>query len=435
MCGIAAIVGAHATRERAERMADAIRHRGPDDVGLLVEPGIALAHRRLSIIDLSVAGHQPMATRDGRYHIIYNGEVYNYRELAAKLDVPWRSASDTEVVLEAFAAWGPRCLDELVGMFAFAIWDRVERRLFCARDRVGIKPLYYARLGDGWAIGSEIGALLAAGVPARANERIIHDFLARDFYDHDDASFFAGIAKLPPAHSMWLLPEREPAPTRYWDLAREAAAITVPADRTERGEQLIAHMADAVRLSLRSDVPVGITLSGGLDSATLLTLVDRAQPDKLAAFSFDFDDERQQRAAVGRDDGEAHRSRGDISHRDAGGFRHKLRSHHRATAGAARRRADHRIHAVLRAAPRARRNRRDGRQRNRRRPRGVRAVSSCALGRSAGGESRRGAGARACRRGHDARRRARANGSRHERARRCWPRPRSDRQRATGLPR
>jgi asparagine synthase (glutamine-hydrolysing) len=294
MCGIAAIVGSHATRDRAERMAGAISHRGPDDVGFLVEHGIALAHRRLSIIDLSAAGHQPMVSHDGRYHLIYNGEVYNYRELAAKLDVPWRSQTDSEVVLEAFAAWGPHCLDELVGMFSFAIWDRAERRLFCARDRLGIKPLYFARLGDGWAIGSEIGALLAAGVPARANERVIYDFLARDFYDHDDASFFAGIEKLPPAQWMWLAADRDPSPISYWDLAQEASAIAVTSDRTERGEQLIARMSDAVRLSLRSDVPVGITLSGGLDSATLLSLVDRAQPtqDKIAAFSFDFADER-----------------------------------------------------------------------------------------------------------------------------------------------
>ena len=293
MCGIAGIVGAQATRERVEKMADAIRHRGPDDHDVLVERGVALAHRRLSIIDLSAAGRQPIATRDGRYHIIYNGEVYNYRELAAKLpDVAWRSQTDTEVVLEGFAAWGPRVLDELVGMYAFAIWDRAEQRLFCARDRLGIKPLYYARLGDGWAFGSEIGALLAAGVPARANERAIHDFLVRDFYEHGDDCFFAGIAKLPPASWMTLRAGEDARPATYWDLAREALAITPSADRAQRGEQLVAAMQDAVKISLRSDVPVGITLSGGLDSATLLTLVDRAQPshEKIAAFSFDFED-------------------------------------------------------------------------------------------------------------------------------------------------
>ncbi len=293
MCGIVAIVGSHANRVRLAKMADAVRHRGPDDHGELAEAGIALAQRRLSIIDLSAAGRQPMASRDGRYLIIYNGEVYNYRELAARLpDVAWRSQTDTEVVLEAFAAWGPRCLDELVGMYAFAIWDRVERRLFCARDRLGIKPLYYARLGDGWGIGSEIGALLAAGVPARANERVIHDFLVRDFYEHGDDCFFAGIEKLPPAHWMSLAEGEDARPRRYWDLARAALALAPANDRRERGEQLIVAMQDAVRIALRSDVPVGITLSGGLDSATLLTLVDRAHPaqERIAAFSFDFED-------------------------------------------------------------------------------------------------------------------------------------------------
>ncbi len=292
MCGIAAILGRAASRERAGRMSDAIAHRGPDDAGFLVEPGVALAHRRLSILDLSAAGHQPMVSRDGRYHLIFNGEIFNYREIAARLAVPWRSGSDTEVLLEAFAAWGPACLDELVGMFAFAIWDSREERLFCARDRLGIKPLYYARLDDGWALGSEIGALVAAGVPAAPDDRVIFDFLARDFYEHTDDTFFRGVRKLPPGHWMWLADSREPEPQRYWDLAADVAKIQVPGERAARGEELVARMSDAVRIALRSDVPIGITLSGGLDSAVLLSLVDRERPDKIAAFSFDFAEEQ-----------------------------------------------------------------------------------------------------------------------------------------------
>jgi asparagine synthase (glutamine-hydrolysing) len=291
MCGIAAIVGSGATRARAERMSDAVRHRGPDDAGLFVERGVALAHRRLSIIDLSPAGHQPMTSRDGRYQLIFNGELFNYKEVAAKLDdVAWRSSSDTEVVLEAFARWGPRCLDDFVGMYAFAIWDSRERRLFCARDRLGIKPLYFARLEDGWAIASEAGALLAAGVPAAPDERVIYDFLARDFYEHCDRSFFRGIEKLPPGHWTWFAEGRAPTPQCYWNLGEATARIEPARDRGTRGEELLAHMTDAVRIALRSDVPVGITLSGGLDSAVLLSLVDREHPDKIAAFSFDFAD-------------------------------------------------------------------------------------------------------------------------------------------------
>ena len=293
MCGIVAIVGDGASRERVTAMSNAVRHRGPDGAGVWTSGGIALGHRRLSIIDLSSAGDQPMASRDGRYQIVFNGELFNYREIAAMLpEVPWRSSSDTEVLLEAFVKWGPACLDHCIGMFAILIWDTVERRLFCARDRLGIKPLYYARHGGDWLVGSEIGALLAAGMPARANEPVIHDFLARDFYEHSDASFFQGIEKLPPGHWAWLSALAPVAPVRYWDLARDAAAIAVEPDRTARGEELLARMEDAVRLGLRSDVRIGIALSGGLDSAVLLALVDRLQPDasRIDAFSFDFAD-------------------------------------------------------------------------------------------------------------------------------------------------
>ena len=293
MCGIAGIVGSAADPERAARMSAAVSHRGPDDDGAWHADGVALVHRRLAIIDLSPAGHQPMATRDGRYHIVYNGELFNFREVAAELpNVAWRSRSDTEVVLEAFAAWGPECLERFVGMYAFAIWDALERRLFVARDRLGIKPFYVARLGDGWAFGSEIAALLAASVPARADETTIYDFLARDFYEHRDATFFAGISKLPPGHWAWLAAGRDLAPMRYWDLAEASARIEVPRSRAERGERLIGELGHAVELALESDVPVGITLSGGLDSAVLLALVDRVKTAKLAAFSFDFEDAR-----------------------------------------------------------------------------------------------------------------------------------------------
>lgn len=289
MCGIVGILGSRATRDTVQRMADAVKHRGPDGEGLWTAPGVALAHRRLSIIDLSTTGAQPMTSHDGRYQIVYNGEIFNYQELARKLPgTTWRGSSDTEILLEAYRVWGPRCLDELVGMFAFAIWDTEARTLFCARDRLGIKPLYYAPLGDGWAFASEIGALLAAGVPARANDAVIFDFLGRDFYDHTDGTFFAGIHQLPAASSMVLEVGRTPQPAPYWDLATEAARLTIADDRTARGERLIAMMQDAVGIALRSDVPVGITLSGGLDSAVLLALVDRVHRERIAAFSFEF---------------------------------------------------------------------------------------------------------------------------------------------------
>jgi asparagine synthase (glutamine-hydrolysing) len=296
MCGIAAAVGVHATREIAERMASTMRHRGPDDAGVWTDTGIALSFRRLSILDLSAAGHQPMRSHDGRYHIVFNGEIYNHREIANELgDVRWRSSSDTEVLLEAFVRWGPACLERLNGMFAFAIWDRETRRLFCARDRLGIKPFYFARHANSWIVGSEPKVLLAAGVPFVPDDAVVYDFLARDFYEHADQTFMRGICKLPPAHWMWLDDTlRTPEPQRYWDLAAAAARIQPARDASARGEELIARMETATRIALRSDVPVGITLSGGLDSAVLLSLVDRAQPEsaRLQTFSFDFDDAR-----------------------------------------------------------------------------------------------------------------------------------------------
>lgn len=294
MCGIVGVVGEAATRERIEAMATAVRHRGPDDQGIWTNPGIALGHRRLSIIDLSSAGHQPMVSHDGRYVLSYNGEIYNYIELARELpDVAWRGHSDSEVLLEGFVRHGPEFVARLVGMFAFAIWDRVAQRLFCARDHVGIKPFYFAQIGRSWVFGSEIGALLAAGVPSRANPAVIYDFLARDFYEHNDDTFVAGIHKLAPGSWMWLQPEREPRVERYWSLADAAQRIQVPATRDARGEQLIGVLQSSVRLALRSDVPVGVALSGGLDSAVLLGLVDRehADPARIHTFSFDFAEE------------------------------------------------------------------------------------------------------------------------------------------------
>ena len=291
MCGIAGMTGAGSDINLVARMNDSIRHRGPDGDGLWSAPGVAFGHRRLRIIDLSEAGRQPMSTPDGRYTIIFNGEVYNYIELRAELpDVRWRSKSDTEVILHAYARWGADALKKFVGMYALAIWDEQERELFVARDRLGIKPLYYTHLDGNFLFASEIRALLTAGAQRTVNERVLYDFLARDFYEHNDETFFEGIYKLPPASWMRVRDGRAETPHTYWSLADEAAQIAVSADPAEREETLLALCRDAVDLHLRSDVPVGIALSGGLDSATLLCLLDQVHPDptRVEAFSFAF---------------------------------------------------------------------------------------------------------------------------------------------------
>lgn len=271
-------------------MIEAQRHRGPDGDGFWSGASIALGHCRLKILDLTEAGRQPMVTSDGRYVIVFNGEVYNFRELRRQLtdDFPFVSHTDTEVVLYAFAKWGTRCLDRLVGMFALAIWDTRARALFCARDRLGIKPFYYT-VSDGiFRFSSEIRGLLAAGVAAEVNPPVLYDFLARDYYEHSDETFFKGIYKLPPAHFAVWEDSSLGTPQAYWSLADATSEIGLEQAPIAREEQLLELATTAVGSHLVSDVPVGIALSGGLDSATLLALLGATHPNpsQVEAFSF-----------------------------------------------------------------------------------------------------------------------------------------------------
>ncbi|HEY7531634.1 MAG TPA: hypothetical protein VH681_02490, partial [Nitrospiraceae bacterium] len=246
MCGIAGIVGEGASRPVVDRMMQAQRHRGPDGQGLWSAPCVALGHRRLKVLDLSDAGRQPMSTSDGRYTIVYNGEVYNFQELRSELSrYPFRSRTDTEVVLYAYAHWGPSCLERFIGMFSFAIWDSVEQQLFCARDRLGIKPFYYAKLNGQFLFASEIRPLLLAGHGRSVNDQVLYDFLARDFYDHTDDTFFQGIQKLPSGSWMSVKPDKVSVPRPYWSLHAEAGGIEVDADPQKREETFLHLCSDA----------------------------------------------------------------------------------------------------------------------------------------------------------------------------------------------
>lgn len=291
MCGIAGMVGsgpAEAKLDLLRRMNAVQRHRGPDDEGVFVDAGVGLSLVRLAVLDRSPAGRQPMSTPDGRYTIVHNGEVYNYLELRRMLEGtgPFTTGTDTEVILRAYTQWGPACVERFVGMFSFAIWDRAESVLFCARDRFGIKPFYYAEDGGRLVFASEIKALLQTGLPRRPCLAALHDYLVRGHYDHSSATFFDGVWRLPPGHTLTARPG-EPASLRryYWlpdrldpqaEVKEEVAVAT-----------LRELLEDAVRLRLRADVRVGVSLSGGLDSSTLLALVDRggAAAGEVEAFS------------------------------------------------------------------------------------------------------------------------------------------------------
>lgn len=258
MCGIAGIIGSEACVAIARAMSERLKHRGPDGDGVWEQPGVALAHRRLAILDLSEAGHQPMVF-DSQV-LTYNGEIYNHERLRAGLPGPWRSSGDTEVLVHLLAKHGSACLQSLVGMFAFAAWDTREQRLLLARDRLGIKPLYYRLLPDGIAFASELKALMVMGQP-EIDRSAVRDFLFHG-YIPAPKSIYRGIAKLPAGHTLTWQAGRVSI-ERYWN---PSTAITVrsPEDTIHELDALLREVVPAHTLS---DVPVGVFLSGGIDSA------------------------------------------------------------------------------------------------------------------------------------------------------------------------
>ena len=258
MCGIAGIIGREASADAALAMSARIAHRGPDGDGLWQADGVVLAHRRLAILDPTPAGAQPM--QFGAHVVTYNGELYNFHALRASIDAPLHSNCDTEVLLHLLARDGKRCLPQLVGMFAFAVWNEERRELFAARDRLGIKPLYYRVLADGIAFASELKALLVLGTPA-IDRSAVRDFLFHG-YIPAPKTIYQGIAKLPAGHSLsWRDGELKVEP--YWEPSLEIRLR----DRETSLMELDALLRTVVPEHTLSDVPVGVFLSGGMDSA------------------------------------------------------------------------------------------------------------------------------------------------------------------------
>jgi asparagine synthase (glutamine-hydrolysing) len=294
MCGIAGIVAVDRldsdTLARVVRMRDIITHRGPDEAGLHVDGAAALAHRRLSIVDLST-GQQPLSNEDGSIWVIFNGEIYNHADVRADLQAhghTYRTKSDTETIVHAYEEWGDDCVHRFRGMFAFAIWDAPKKRLLLVRDRLGIKPLYWARSGDTLLFGSEMKAILASDlVEARPNYAVLPEVLSTRSTSGSD-TLFKGIYKLLPGHQ--LVFERGEVKTRqYWDVPERDGSASVPGARdvVARFRELLE---ESVRLRLMSDVPLGMFLSGGIDSSAIAALMAQMIDRPLQTFSVAFKD-------------------------------------------------------------------------------------------------------------------------------------------------
>lgn len=304
MCGIVGQVNTTHPVDRTcfQRMCRTLAHRGPDAEGVrfFADDRVALGHRRLAIIELSDGGIQPMATADGRLWISFNGEIYNYRDLRRELELSgyvFRTNSDTEVILNAYAQWGAACLNRLRGIFAFGIWDESRQQLWLARDHLGVKPLYYFHNNERFIFASELKAILAdSSVPRRPSKEAIADYLTYGYVPYH-RSIFEQIAKLPAGHHL-ILQHGQASIRPYWDVTY-TGVIT---DEQEAITVIQSHLQEAISMQLVSDVPVGVLLSGGVDSSTIAAYSSNPQAAPLHSFTIGFaeqaNDESQYAAEV-----------------------------------------------------------------------------------------------------------------------------------------
>jgi len=325
VCGIAGIFD---TRDRRaidrgliERMNSSLHHRGPDAGGVHLEPGLALGHRRLSIIDLST-GQQPLYNEDGSVAVVFNGEIYNFQELVKELAAcghSFRTRSDTEVIVHGWEQWGASCVTRFRGMFAFALWDRNRETLFLARDRLGVKPLYYAQLPDGcWIFGSELKALLVhPGLRRVIDPMAVEDYFAYG-YVPEPRSIFKGVYKLSPGHTL-SLKRGSPAaaPVEYWDVPFKTGARPTEA---EACEELVARLRESVKLRLISDVPLGAFLSGGVDSSAVVAMMSGLSADPVVTCSISFGDPAFNESAYAQTVAERYRTRHHVEQVDPDDF-------------------------------------------------------------------------------------------------------------------
>jgi asparagine synthase (glutamine-hydrolysing) len=313
MCGIAGILDLHRRRPIDEAilvaMRDSIRHRGPDGEGLHVEPGVGLAHRRLSIIDVA-GGKQPIYNEDGSVAVIYNGEIYNYRELVHELQAlghTFRTLSDTEVLVHAWEEWGEASVERFNGIFAYALWDRNQRRAFLARDPIGVKPLYYAELEDGSVLfGSELKALLVhPALKREIDPAAVEEFFAYG-YVAEPRSIFRGVEKLAPGHFLAVDGKTPPEQKRYWDVEFSARSV---GSEEALAEELVARLRESVSMQLMSEVPLGAFLSGGVDSSAVVAMMAQVSSGPVETCSIQFGEKAYDESRYAREVAERYRTR------------------------------------------------------------------------------------------------------------------------------
>ncbi|CAG0951237.1 partial asparagine synthase (glutamine-hydrolysing), partial [Gammaproteobacteria bacterium] len=325
MCGIVGVFDLKDKREidrgLLARMNESQHHRGPDEAGLHTEPGVGFGHRRLSIIDLS-SGQQPLFNRDRTVVVTYNGEIYNFKEIRAELEAlgyQFQTHCDTEVIVYAWEVWGESCVERFRGMFAFAIWDRPKQTLFLARDRLGVKPLYYAELADGQFIfGSELKALQQhPGLPRQIDATAVEDYFAYG-YVPDPKTIYRNVFKLPPGYRLTLRRgEAPPPPVQYWDVPFN---IGPPMDEAKAQEELVGRIREAVDIRMVADVPLGAFLSGGVDSSAVVAMMAGLSTDPVNTCSISFGDPRYNEARYAREVADRYHTRHRVEQVDPDDF-------------------------------------------------------------------------------------------------------------------
>ena len=303
MCGINGILHLQSQKKIDERvltkMRDSLEHRGPDDKGLFIENNIGFGHRRLSILDVSLAGHQPFLSEDGRYVMVYNGEIYNFKEFYPELksngfDI--RTTSDTEVLMKLFQLHGLKMLNRLNGMFAFAIWDKLEKKLTLVRDRMGVKPLYYSFYNETFYFASEQKALFTAGVPLKMAQDGLEEYIFNRFVAGEN-TLYKNVKKVLPGHIMTIYESGKTTVEKWWNLKKE---IQNQPEIKNPVEWFRETFDDSVKMRMVSDVPVGVMLSGGLDSSSILASLHHQKYKDIQTFNIGFKEKEHNEAHLAK---------------------------------------------------------------------------------------------------------------------------------------